>query len=390
MYYLKIPRGWLLSLTILCSLIYACDSEIDPDIGGPGTPGGGNNQPGNQVDPDKASEYLLLDEATKVSGSLPTASDGNLKLSVGDTIFTVKGHPWGNRIRVLHDSTQSVHGFNIYVSGASHYFNVPEEIVDGQFMAEGENDTTSVVLLEIDPPVDEVNYPFTMEIIIQPLDEAGVALDEFSRWITVEDPEDSNVACNSITGKVWEWNFTLRLLNGAIENVWAPALGEPINTQGGGCCSGTGRSLTTVSPFCEVDINEPNMQWIEVYPSDYYVREYEYLQFGDDGSALADGLEIIKNWDLFNTDFCNNNLGYTWSVSENQLVPGTHDFVPGADRINFSFPDWEGGWRPRGGAIVYTCNTLVITYGVEIDTFVLVYKEWDGTQILDSEVIWHD
>ncbi|MDH3710292.1 MAG: hypothetical protein OER04_10415 [Cyclobacteriaceae bacterium] len=379
-------RIHLIPFMILSLVLWtSCESDLNEDPGNPGNPVITN------VDPDKASEYLVLNNAAKITGSLPLSNDGGLKLDVEDTIFTMKGYPLGSRIRVLHDPSQSVSDFNIHVGGASFYYNVPEEIAEDQYIVEEESDTTSVLVLELDPPADEVDYPFTLEVYIQPLDESGNPLDEFIRWLTVEDPEDSGSGgCNSITGKVWEWNFSLRINHGDIVNVWAPALGTPINTTGGGCCSGSGNSYTTVDPFCVVGINEPNMKWVEVTPHDYYVRNYEYLQFGDDGSALADGLEIIKNWDLFNTDFCSETLSYTYTENKNKLVEGTHDFVRGANHINFSFPDWEGGWRPRGGNIVYTCNVLVISYDVEIDTFIKVYKEWDGTQIVESEVIWHD
>lgn len=389
---MKLIKNYLRFFTsVLCGLavVWSCESDLNPDD--PGNPTNPNNPnlPAN-IDPDKASRYLVLDSATQITGTPGGASDGQIKMDVEDTIFAVKGYPLGSRIHFSKDTTQNISGYYVHVSGASSYYDVPETIIDGQYEPTTDEDTSSVLVLDLDPTVDNVDYPFTIEVIIQPHDPSGNPLDEFTRWVTVEDPEDgSNGGCNTITGKVWEWNFSFRVYNDEILNVFAPGLATPINSQGGGCCTSQGKSLTVSSPLCAVGIQEPNVRWVEVTPNDYSVRPYQYLQFGDDGSALADGLYIVKNWDLTTTDFCSNRLGYTYNVDENQLVAGTHDFSPGANSISFDFPNWQGGWRPQDGQIVYTCNVLVIIYGVEDQTFV-VYKNWDGTQIEYTEVIWHD
>ena len=382
--------GWL-TILLLTGLLWmaACESDIDP-IDGDQSNNSSNPTDPVTYDPDEISEYLVLDNATKINGTLPTAPDGQLKIDARDTIFLVKGYRLGSRIRVLHDSTQDVSGFNIHLSGASFYYDVPEDIVEGQYVAQGEGDTTSVLELDIDLPEDDVEYPYTAEVIIQPHGPSGQLFDEFSRYITIEDPE-SGENCNSIVEKTWEWNFTLRVNNGDITSVWAPGLGIPINTTGGGCCGGEGKSYTVTDPQCVADIQEPNMKWIKVYPNDYYVRPFEILHFYDGGKALAFQKEVIKNWDLFNTDFCSKALAYTFTVNDNFAREGEHDFTPGASYMRLNFPDWKGGWRPLGGDIVYTCNVLVIVSGSEGDAFLAVYKQWDGFSMIENtQVIWHD
>ncbi len=400
----------LLLLTILLSF-YACqnDPDIEPDKNEQKEENeepeeeneeeDENNNSGSTFTSDELSSFLVFSEnPTQISGNLSSAPDGQMKIDVEDTIYVVKGYPLGNRISFLKDPSQDITGFYISVAGASHYFDVPKTIEEDQFVAEGEDDTVSVILLGFDPSAQngrlaetkETTYPVTTEIKIQPHDKNGTAIDEFTKFITVEDPE-SGANCNSILEKTWEWNFTFRINNGEIVNIWAPGLGIPINTKGGGCCNGDGKSFTVTDPGCVANINEPNMKWIEVYPNDFYVRPFEILHFYSGDKVLAFQKEIIKNWDLFNTDFCSQNLTYTSKVNDNFARQGEHDFTPGASRIKLSFPDWKGGWRPTGGDIVYTCNTLVIIAGNEGDTFLYVYRLWNGFSLItQTQVIWHD
>jgi len=399
----------LLSVAILgCLILFvSCQTETDVDPNDNETEGSeeeennnnGNGNPGGEFTSDELSSFLIFsDSTTKIDGQPPASPDGQLKINIKDTIYVVKGYPWGNRIHFLHDPSQDITGFYIYVEGASYYHDVPETVVEDQYIPTDDEDTTSVVVLDFDLSKQNgrtyedknVVYPVTAEIKIQPHDKDGASLDEFTKWITIEDPE-SGENCNSIVEKTWEWNFTIRVNNGDVVNVWAPGLAIPINTKGGGCCNGDGKSLTTADIGCEVDINEPNMTWIEVYPNDFYVRPFEILHFYDGGKALAFQKEIIKNWDLFNTDFCGQALAYTFTVNDNFAREGEHDFIPGASHMKLNFPGWKGGWKPTGGDIVYTCNTLIIIFGVEGDAFLSVYKQWDGFSLIeDTQVIWHD
>ena len=365
---------------LLCGLLLFCSCETDLDPDDPGNNPNNPNQPAN-IDPDKASGYLRLDSPTVISGTLGSAVEGQLKMDVEDTIFSIKGYPIGNRLEFLHDPTQDVSGFYIYVGGASSYYDVPETIIEGQYTPPEEGDTTAILDMDLDPTIDNVDYPYTIEITIQPHDPSGNPLDEFTRWVTVEDPADSGggSGCNTIARPLsdntihWDWDFTIREFNGDILNVFAPGLATPINSQGSGCCSDNGKSYSVSdSPACVPNTTASHMTWVQLEVDDYSVRPYELWQIYDDGSLMVLSNEIKKTYNRPTTNFCSGTVGYTFD-NEDTGGTGTHDFIPGGDHINFDFPNWEGGWRPRGGDLIYTCNTMIITWGRE-DKFSAVYR----------------
>ncbi len=367
-------------------LISACEKDLDTDPqGDPNDPN--NPNPTTPVDPEKASEYLVLDNATKINGKPAPSLDGQIQMDVEDTIFVVKGFPVGSRLEFLHDPSQDISGFYVYVKGASAYFDVPESIVDGQYEAKGEEDTTSVLVLDLDPTVDteEVNYPYHVEIVIQPHDPAGMGLDSISRVITVEepiDPSDNSGLCNTIlrtdgtSDRIWEWEFSVREYNGQILNIQAPGLAARINPQGSGCCRDDGVSVTTSdSPGCVPPPNGPanNLTWVVLEVDDYVVLTYELAWFWENGEFTILGEENKRQYDRSTTNFCTETVGYTHDLTD-YTHQGTHDFVAGSDHMNLDITDSEGGYRPaRSMDLIYTCNTLIVQWGRE-DNWSKVYK----------------
>ncbi len=343
------------------------------------------NNSGKTFSPDELSSFLVFtDSVSKTDGELPSAPDGQIKIDVEDTIFVVKNYPIGKRIHFKHNPSQKISGFYIYVGGSSFYYDVPETVTDDQYIPEGDEDTTSVILIDIDPPADETDYPFTTEIVIQPHGESGTPLDEFIKWITVEDPgNNSGGLCNSITDskstndagkpvKTWVWDFTIREYNGEVLNVFAPGLSTVINSQGSGCCSSSGISFTVNgSPYCFVDT--PHMTWVTLDVNDYSVRTYELLTFWDDGEIYQHSNEVKKQYDISITNFCSGTVGYTFDNNYYSNI-GTHDFTPGASHINLEFPQWKGSWRTQGGQLIYTCNTLIMSWGGN-DKFTAIYRK---------------
>ncbi|MEX0288463.1 MAG: hypothetical protein AB3N14_05085 [Flavobacteriaceae bacterium] len=353
----------------------------------------------NEIDSDVLAEYLVLKDASKITGNLPSATDGGLKIDVADTIYLIKGYPLGNRIRFKHDASQTVQGFNIYVGSASYYFDVPKE-PNEDYTPPQESDTTSVLVLDLDIPVDEgVDYPFSTEIIIQPNDGAGNPLDEFERVITVEDPEDPNGVCNSImqpfegidTPPRWRWDQTFWEQNGVIIKAWAPNRKQRINTYGWGCCNNaTQRSLTiNDSPVCSALITDStatasgNLVEVQLDVDDWVVRLEEYMWFFDNGVFDLQGIEDKRQYFPSLTNFCTAEVGYDLSTqvygAPTDTPVGTHDFSPGASHINLDLRNWQGPYRlPRSVNIVYTCHVLLlIDEDIEgYDTFIYRYEDY--------------
>ncbi|MGI9552650.1 MAG: hypothetical protein ACR2MT_15715, partial [Aurantibacter sp.] len=321
------------------------------------------------------------------------AIDGQLKMDVKDTIYSVKGYPLGNRIWFLHDPSQDVSGFHVYVSGSTFYYHVPEDMEEGQSVPQEENDTIAVLVLDLDLPNDhEVDYPFTTEVVIQPLDESGMPLDEFDRSITIEDPNDNDPGsrCATITQPFqvpsaprWRWDFTIRERNGVIENSWEPARRRKINRLGWGCCVNGDISATAAeSIFCREGTTQPGYEWVELEVDDYIVRYEEYMWVFDNGVFNVQGIEDKKQYFPSLTNFCDREIGYEFYYqvygAPNDTPVGTHDFTPGAKRLNLDLPNWEGPYRmPRSAEITYTCHTLFLIWedGEGFDSFVSRYED---------------
>jgi hypothetical protein len=126
-------------------------------------------------------DYLSLTDASKVTGALPSAPEGNLKINFSDTIYLIQGHPYKARLGFKHEANSPVTEFNIWVDGFKdeHYYKAspsPES-----------NDSTTIVYIGMDAP-ETISFPYVTELIIQPVGPAG-PLDEFRRIVTVEEPD---------------------------------------------------------------------------------------------------------------------------------------------------------------------------------------------------------
>lgn len=410
----------MLSATLMINTACEKDSEMPQENPQQQSPNGQTPQDsvppqdstdtqGNTLDADKLSEYLVLKDAVKINGNPPTTTDGQLQVDVKDTIYVIKGYPLGDRLQIKHQAGQNVTGFYVYVGSASYYFDVPEE--ENDYIPPQESDTTSVLVLDLDIPEDEgVDYPFTTEIVILPHDESGMPLDEFDRWVTVEDPDNaSGNGCNSImqpyegleTAPRWRWDLTFWEQNGNIIRGWAPNRKETINSQGVGCCNeDTGRSYYVgETPGCAPNATSPGLTRVTLTSeeiNDYVVRIEEYMWIYDTGVFNYEGIEDKKNWYSFDTNFCTKELSYLFSYEKfgapNDTPVGTHDFTPGASRINLNLRNWQGPYRlPSSADIVYTCHSLLLIRESEgIDLFTSRYEDYTRNVILGVYERWHD
>lgn len=362
-------------------LIASCESDIDDNQP---TNTNNPNNPGDPASlaPDELSSFLVFrDNPTKIDGELPAAPDGQLKIDVKDTIFVVKGYPLGNRINFLKDPSQNVTGFYIYVEGASHHFDVPETIEEDQYVPTGGSDTASVVVLDFDPTSrdEDVSYPFTTEITIQPHDEGGTPLDEFEKWITVEDPESS---CNSILldeygGNAWLWDFTIRINNDEIVNVWAPGISPDFGAEEvTGCCRGGNSDYGPLPGDC--GSATPDEMVIFYAPDQFYLRPFEMMLFLTSGDLQYYSGEIYLRADPYKTDFCNGDEPfYYYHKNEHISETGQHDFVPGAGTLSIDFDTSVPNRPPRKSNIIYTCHSLILDFGSPGDEFASVYHALD-------------
>ena len=367
------------------------DDPIDPDDG----------LEDSDIEADKLSEYLVLKDAVKTDGSLPQAVDRGLKIDVQDTIYLIKGYPLGNRISFKHNPSQSMQGFNIHVANASYFFNVPKES-NTDYITPKEGDSTSVLVLDLDIPEDEdVNYPFSVAITIQPHDGSGNPVDQFNRVVTIEDPNEPSGSCNSImqpfqgleTPPRWRWDFTIWEQNETIVKVWAPNRKQTINSQGVGCCNESGDSYyVNEHPSCGPNSTGPGFTKVTLTReeiNDYVQRIEEFMWIFDNGVFDYQGIEDKKNWDLFNTNFCTKALAYNFSFknygSPNDILVGTHDFTPGASKINLNLTNWQGPYRiPQSADIVYTCHTLLLITEIEgFDVFTSRYEDYSTAEFFD-------
>lgn len=344
-----------------------------------------------QIDPDIIANNLALKDAITVNGDLPAALDGQILIDVKDTIFLVKGYPFGDRIQLLPESGQAsrtnrggISGMYVQVLGSTFYHNVPSEAVETIWVDEfGDHRTTYTFDLDLDlSDLGDISYPFSIEIKLQPYDEAGTPLDEFERVVTIEDPEDS-AKCDDIrrepgtSDNVWVWDYSIRAYNGQILNVIAPGLAAAINSIGGGCCLSDGRSVTTSEDnLCFEDTTAPERTWVELELDDYSVRTFEVMWFYTNGLFDFGGIYRNKQYDRSITNFCTGIAGYTFDREDYGIFDGGHDFMPGATSINLDVANWFGPYRMFSSYdLIYTCNTLLLMNQGGDDEWTFVYRK---------------
>lgn len=355
-----------MALTALMFFILAlsCD-EPDEEIVDPKKP---------TPDPQNGS-YLVFRSRTVMNGTPPAPLDGQLKINVADDLFVVKGEPFMARVSVMHDTLSDITGMYVSQDGnTNEYYDVPEELGE-------ETDSTSTIYIGLQPPDNAVTFPYTVDIHIMPHGEDGTPLDLFTRKITVEDPDDPN-ACNDLTGedRIWEWLYTemytyqgdgLQQLNAP----WFRAFFSDSTLAGGyymgGCC-----------------IDDPDFGLIHAYPGDpvrdgicneasqyyhkiwintsIYLLAYEYLFLFSNGTFIDYTGSFTSNYDPRETNFCRSRVAYTRDYQD-WTDTGTHDYAPGDDDITLTteVSDPPFGPIPPSGKIKFTCNTLIISVGIE-------------------------
>lgn len=381
----------LLAIMLLSGLLcYSCTKDgglTDPDTENPETPG-------NTVDADKLSEYLVLTDAQKITGDLPAAPDNQLKVNFKDSIWVVKDFPYGARVAVLHEGRFDITGFYVGVSNSSFYYDVPLVEAEAQ-------DSTDVFYINMEiPESDDVEYPFAIPIKIVPYGPGLEPIDVVGRWIIIEDPEAFNscsvLSATSYPKISWEWEFTVAInYAGEVFQIEAPGLKKVSAYQTGGCCNEDGSSSTVADdPYCFEKFSDgtPNPRWKSIDVEHYFMWLFDNLWLYEDGTFWHYNSSWQTDYVPSLSDFCALEAGYD-DGGEDYFKRGTHDFTPGADYLNITYDVTDPpvfGKTIQSGEIQYTCHSLILTVGREEKwsiVFRKIIEEKNGDYLLPN---WWD
>lgn len=337
-------------------LFFACEDPVNPENGDTGGPP-------DTVHTNVPGDYLILTDPVEIKADYPDAPDGNLTINVRDTLFLIEGHSYRGRVSVLHDPLMDINGFYVWVSGmtTAYYYDVPEVPEEG-------SDSTAVIYIGMDPP-DELEFPYSVTVIIQPHDADGVPVDEFSVPVTSERP----LACDIFTeGDAWKWMFTeMYDYQGNLFQVTAPSATAIYHDNTGGyefsgCCVSDVyvpyNESTGVDGIC--DERNPHFKDFHVNTT-YTYTVYDFLFIFSSGNFIHYNGSVQTN---FNPEksVCAGRAVYD-AVATDYTKTGTHDYVSGDADITMTttaaIPPF--GPNPPRGAIVNTCHLMAITWGLE-------------------------
>lgn len=369
----------LYALVLLCGLfcLVACESDLIP---GDDSSSNQNNQGNtNTIDPDEIAEHLVLRNASRMNGVLPSPTNGQLWINIKDTLYMLMGFPVGDRIVVRHDGLYDISGFYVGVENSSFYYDVPKEEAEAQ-------DSTDVFYLNLgDTESLDWTFPFSFPIIIQPYGPDGVPIKNFIRVLTPEKPEEDAGTITvptsfSLDSVHWEWIYTLNTdPSGHVLHMEGKGVKKISAYQTGGCCNDDGTSSTVANdPYCFSKFSDgtPNPNWRSIDVSHFFMWAYDVLYLYDNGTFRQANTSVQTNYRPSLSDFCNNDPAYDFDVNT-YVKFGTHDFTPGADHINFTYEVTDPpvfGKNVYGGELAYSSHDILISFVVEGQKWYSKYK----------------
>jgi hypothetical protein len=191
-------------------------------------------------------------------------------------------------------------------------------------------------------------------------DENHNPIDKIERILKVEKPADPacTITVPPSMDTTWHWLWwSTYVVNPNNEITFANFAGKPYITETNyqGCCDPSqpdGR-CNPLSTTLNATVNFKN----------YYSIEEEEFSFYSDGTYWRRTHERKRNFDPSTTQWCTGWPGFT---DEHSIVyyNGTHDFSPGATRLNFGagFQSCDiCGYGSPGGDLYYSCNLIIIT-----------------------------
>lgn len=372
----------------------ACEKEIDPDENDSSN-NNSNNNGEITLEADEAAELLSLENATRLSGSLPEAPDKQLKINVEDTIYLMEGTFRGAKILVKHDGLYDITGFYIGVENSSFYFDVPVVIEEAQ-------DSTDVVFINLGA-TDGLDWDFSFPIAIIPHAD-GIPWDKFIKVVKAEKPVDpekdqgcsfavpASVATDSIrTQRAWIWDYTVLLnYNDEFVHYEAPGLKKVSTYTTGGCCNEDGTSTTVANdPYCYEKHNtgEQNKRWRSLDVSHFYVLIFDEVTFFDNGRFENFNFSMQTNYRPSLSDFCEGEAGYDFDRNS-YFKEGSWELTP---ETNFLKITYDVNNPPVGGKIIpsaeieYNCHILVLKREVEGQTLEIVFRKHDWDRDFDYD-----
>jgi hypothetical protein len=296
----QVPKfNHLISLITFLLMIFAGCSED-------AAPGDPEPEPNPvSIDANKIVEGLRFRNSTVIPGTIPTVvKKADLKIDT-DTIFWVEGIK--NRIKILKPAGQQISSGSFYAQVAD-----ADSYIKAEFEIEDETDT--IVFMNVDFDLTGLQPPFSFNVKIIPLDDNGLGIDEFDLPVNVEALSDGN--CNFPYEDIWEWIYTV----GTGDFFTAPMYPSLQPGTVIGCCSDTGNS------YYEASCANPNNNFKRVvnYENVFMVR-LEYLKFFKSGDVAGEFDQFTQNILPSLSDFCGGTPGYIGGDVHNAMY-GTFTF----------------------------------------------------------------
>ncbi len=347
----------------------------------------------NLLDTTNPGQYLVLNQANKITGTLPVSPNNPIRMNSKDTIYLLEDFSSGARIEVNHYSKFEIAGFYIGIASQSYYFDTPA-------VKEESQDSTAVVYINFDDKgLEGWQSPFNVPILIQPHGPDGKPLKTFVRILTIEKPQTASNSANlpidivSPVGAlpspfIWKWLYTEVHTSTSILKE-APGLWLGGLQTTGGCCNNDGTSSTVANdPYCfekfSDGTNNPRWRSIEVSPG--IATSFDILEFYDNGTFRHETESLTKMYRPSYTDFCSGTTLYHYQPGH-YLKNGKHDFKPGNEVLRISYDATDPpvyGETISSGRMAYSNHLLALeafgavkVYGKELYIYGKYRKWWD-------------
>ncbi|HRP56280.1 hypothetical protein [Agriterribacter sp.] len=349
----------LLCWILLFGLI-SCKKTVDENAD--------NTIPANLLDTTSLGQYLVLDQASKITGTLPASPSNMIRVNSKDTIYLLEDFASGARIEVNHYGKFEIAGFYIGVASQSYYFDIP-------VVKEESQDSTAVVYINFDDKgLESRQSPFNVPILIQPHGPDGKPLKTFVRILTIEKPQTINSAklpmdIVSPAGAspppfIWKWLYTEgHYSTGVLKEAPDLWLGNVQTT--GGCCNDDGTSSTVANdPYCFEKFSDgtKNPRWRSIEVSPGIATSFDILEFYNDGTFRHESKNLTKIYRPSYTDFCSGTTLYHYQPG-NYLKYGKHDFKPGNEVLRVSYDATDPpvyGETISSGRMAYSNHLLAL------------------------------
>jgi hypothetical protein len=239
-----------------------------------------------------------------------------------------------------------------------------------------------VFYLGFDPP-DEVELPYTVEVIIQPHDADGKPLDHFVRKITVEELSQCSIA----TGfDYWQWMYTQIYLYNDLFQVTAPFFSATFDSNAGGyyygkcCIPREGLGIVEVYPgdsteFGICGFGNPYYKRVLV-TSPYSLRGNEQLYLFPHGEYRQYVTSLSMNFNPAKSNICAL-FAYYDNVLKSYEKIGTHNYSEGVSQLQLTTQSAtpSNGPSPPFGNFINSCHVLIFTLNTEGSVKVIFQRQ---------------